>query len=297
VRPYSWRTGESAGIVQKIHGAGKYAFEARPEAHGQQVDLYQSRRGGCDAIPLVLNARIAYAHPGGTTMKNVCVILVAGGVGTRMQTAIPKQFLHLNKKEVARHSFDLFAALPEIKEIVVVCAEAYRHIFDTKKENVKVSFAQPGERRQDSVYNGLQAMTTECPFVCIHDAARQFITQEIVQRVLDAAREHGAAVAGMPLKFTIKECSASKLVQKTPDRSCLWEIQTPQAIETNLLKQGFAHAHKHNLTVTDDVSLIELLGLPVKVVPGCYRNIKITTPDDLAFSELLLKDEKHDSRL
>lgn len=223
-------------------------------------------------------------------MKDVCVILVAGGVGTRMQSATPKQFLHLNNKEIARHSFDLFAALPEVKEIVIVCAQPYRHIFDAKKD-VKVSFANPGDRRQDSVYNGLQAMTTECPFVCIHDAARPFITAEIVKLVLDAAREHGAAVAGMPLKFTIKECNQSQLVQNTPDRSCLWEIQTPQAIRTTLLKQGFAHAHKHNLTVTDDVSLIELLGLPVKVVPGCYRNIKITTPDDLAFSELLLRKD------
>jgi 2-C-methyl-D-erythritol 4-phosphate cytidylyltransferase len=221
-------------------------------------------------------------------ISDVCVILLAGGVGSRMNSSIPKQFLSIKNKQVAKHSFDLFLSLPEVKEIVVVCALEYRSIFEGKHSQI-LSFALPGERRQDSLYNGLQAVKSDSPILCIHDSARPFITIPLVRRVLEAGRQHGAATAGMPVKFTLKECDGDQLVKQTPNRSHFWEIQTPQVVQSHLLKQGFEHVNRHNLTVTDDVSLIEHLGLPVKVVEGCYKNFKITTPDDLALSEFLLK--------
>lgn len=214
------------------------------------------------------------------------IILLAGGIGTRMHSSIPKQFMMLKGKPIARHSFDLLIAMPEVSEIVVVCAPEYQHFF--KSPYPKLTFASPGERRQDSVYNGLQAISSDCTLIGIHDAARPCLTLSMMQNVLQAASKHGAATVGMPVKFTIKECDGHHFVKQTPDRSRLWEIQTPQAIQSHLLRKGFQHVHHNNALVTDDVSIVELLGLPVKVVEGSYKNLKVTTPEDLVIAESFL---------
>lgn len=220
--------------------------------------------------------------------NSTAVILLAGGIGSRMGSSIPKQFLMLQNKPIVMHSFDLFISMPEVTEIVVVCLPEYRHLFSNVTPGINLSFASPGNRRQDSVYNGLQTIKSPCSLVCIHDAARPFITDALVRRVIGAAAQHGAAAASMPLSFTIKETDSQQLVASTPDRSRYCEIQTPQVIQRDILKQGFAYALQHNLSVTDDVSLVEQLKLPVKLVEGAYANLKITTQDDLAFSEYLL---------
>lgn len=139
------------------------------------------------------------------------------------------------------------------------------------------------------MYNGLQALDSSCALVCTHDAARPFITQTLVRHVVAAAEVHGAATAAVPLKFTVKECCGQQLVTATPDRSRIWEIHTPQVVKYTLLQQGFLHANSNNIAVTDDVSLVELIKHPVKVVEGSYKNIKITTKDDLSLSEYLLE--------
>jgi len=212
-------------------------------------------------------------------MKKVSVILLAGGVGSRMGSAIPKQFLPLGGKPIARHSFDVFHSLPEISEIVVVCDPQYQFIFENS------TFASPGERRQDSVFNGLQAVSKDTEYICVHDSARPMINPEMVQRVIQAAEEHGAATVGMPIKFTVKESDGKGFVTNTPDRSRMWEVQTPQVIRHDLLIEGFHRVNRENLTVTDDVSVVELLGHPVKLVKGNYRNIKLTTLEDFTFLE------------
>lgn len=219
--------------------------------------------------------------------KFISAILLAGGLGTRMQASTPKQFLTLKGKPVARHSFDLFLAMPEIHEIIVVCEPEYRHLFQEENPSKKIAFASPGSRRQDSVYNGLNAIS-KSDFVCIHDSARPFIDRELVVRALNGAVDHGAATVGMPVKFTVKQSDGKDLVHNTPDRSLLWEIQTPQVVDFQLLHKGFQFAIENNLTVTDDVSLVELLKKTVKLVEGCARNIKITVPADLKFATYLL---------
>lgn len=213
------------------------------------------------------------------------VILLCGGQGTRMQSKLPKQFLKINEKMIALYSFDVFKQMPEVAEIVVVCEPDYQHYFSLNDLSIPLHFAPPGMRRQDSVYNGLQALRAKAPFTCVHDSARPFITPPIVRRVMHAAEEVGAASAGMPLKFTIKKHHGNHLVEETPDRSKYWEIQTPQIMRTDLLKKGFELIKQTNLEVTDDVSLVEALGLPVKLVAGCYTNFKITTPDDLELAK------------
>lgn len=216
------------------------------------------------------------------------VILLAGGLGTRMQAAIPKQFLLLQNKPIALYSFDLFLTLPEVDEIVVVCDPAYRHLFSSN--NLKISFADPGERRQDSVWNGFNKSNADFDWICIHDSARPFITSSLVLSAIEAAKEQGAAALGMPLKFTVKECNEQGWVKNTPSRDRLWEIQTPQVIRRDLLQKGFQLAQELNATVTDDLSLVELFSNPVRIVKGSYENIKITTPEDLIIAESILRN-------
>lgn len=222
--------------------------------------------------------------------KDIGVILLAGGVGTRMGSETPKQFLLLKGKPIARYSFDLLTRTPGVAEVVVVCAAAYRHFFENIESSIPLTFALPGILRQDSVYNGLQAIKSNCSLICVHDAARPCISLPLIQRVTDAARAHGAATTGIPVKFTVKKSNPEGFVDHTPDRSLIWEIQTPQVIRKDWLVEGFSHAKHHQLTVTDDVSLVELLKYPVKLVEGCYRNIKITTPDDLLMTEQLMQE-------
>jgi 2-C-methyl-D-erythritol 4-phosphate cytidylyltransferase len=217
-------------------------------------------------------------------MDKLSVILLCGGKGTRMKSDIPKQFLSLNKKPVACYSFDVFKSMPEVAEIVIVSDTLYRHHFP-----LDIPFALPGERRQDSVFNGLKALQKNSRMICVHDSARPFIDQALVRRVIQAAEEHGAATAAMPVKFTLKEHDGNCLVKNTPDRSKYWEIQTPQIIRSDRFVEGFEFVNKNHLTVTDDVSIVESLGYPVKLVEGCYANLKITTPEDLALAEFLVK--------
>jgi 2-C-methyl-D-erythritol 4-phosphate cytidylyltransferase len=215
-------------------------------------------------------------------------ILVAGGLGVRMQAPIPKQFLDLQGKPIALYSFELFCSLPEIDELIVVCGEQYQSLFQQTSLRCKpVRFAAPGERRQDSVYNGLAATAPDSEYICIHDAARPFIDAQLVQNVLAAGKQCGAATLGLPLKFTIKECSADNMVQTTPERSKMWEIQTPQVIRKSILQEGFNYVYSRGVTVTDDVLLAELLGHPVRMVEGAEKNIKITTPHDLLLAQKL----------
>ena len=158
-------------------------------------------------------------------MKNhsVSALLVAGGVGSRMQASMPKQFMLLQQKPIARHSFDLFLEMPEIHEIIVVCDPQYREYFQVSRPNKRIAFAMPGARRQDSVYNGLQEVSNPDSLVCIHDSARPLIDRQLVLRVLNAAAEVGAATVGMPVKFTVKESDSNDFVARTPDRSLVWE--------------------------------------------------------------------------
>lgn len=222
--------------------------------------------------------------------KSVSVILLAGGIGKRMNHPIPKQYLNLHHKPIARYSFELFLSLPEIAELIIVCVPDARHYFHLPESSIPILFADPGPRRQDSVWNGLQAISSSSELVCIHDSARPFIDKLLVKRVLEAGYLHGAATVGMPVKFTLKEHDGSCMVKQTLNRSHIWEIQTPQVIRIPLIKQGFHHAQKHEITVTDDVSLVELLNHPVKLVEGSHMNIKITSPEDLLVAEGLLKD-------
>lgn len=211
-------------------------------------------------------------------MKPISLILLAGGSGKRMGSTIPKVFLPLKNRAVILHSFELFSSMKEISEIVVVCPKAYHSYFPPT-----TLFATPGKERQDSVESGFKHTTGE--IILIHDGARPFITKEDVLKLLEEGIPVGAATLGTPSKNTIKQIDQHSLVEKTLDRSTLYEMHTPQLLKRELLKAGLAAAKKEKLT--DDVALAERLGHPVKIVAGSSHNIKITHPIDLKLAEIL----------
>ncbi len=197
-----------------------------------------------------------------------------------------------------------------ISNIVIVLDESYRDEYDhLLKEDSRITWADPGQERQDSVFNGLNKIPDDCSLVAVHDSARPLVTPLEVMNVLKDAKQYGASVLGVPMKATVKESEDGKFVLRTITRSRLWEIHTPQVstkalflkgfLFTSLLNSfdysitlliGFDKVKRENLEVTDDVSVIEALGLPVKLTLGEYTNIKLTTPDDLQIAEQVLRE-------
>lgn len=219
-------------------------------------------------------------------MRNITVILLAGGFGSRFGGETPKQFLTLHNKPVIFHSLDIFSTMPEVLEVIIVADKKYHGMF---KNYPNISFAEPGQRRQDSLYNGLQKVSKSSSWICVHDAARPLITKSLVEELFLEGKKVGAATLGIPSKATIKEALKQKIISKTLNRDTLWEIQTPQFMSKDLLIEGFKIANEKNITVTDDVSLVELLSHPVKIVDGSSKNIKITVKEDFVVAEALYK--------
>jgi 2-C-methyl-D-erythritol 4-phosphate cytidylyltransferase len=199
-----------------------------------------------------------------------------------MRASIPKQFLSLCGKPVALYSFDLLRSLEIIDELIVVCEAKYYPLFPGAR------FAPPGARRQDSVKNGLQALSARTDLVCIHDSARPFVTRESCLNLIAAGLAVGAAALAVPVVNTIKEADSLGYVKRTLDRATLWELHTPQIALLHLLQRGFSLADAQGLTVTDDAALVELTGHPVKLVQDAHSNCKLTVPEDWEAAERLL---------
>ena len=218
-------------------------------------------------------------------------IILAAGAGRRLGARVSKPLVKINNKPLINYSLCAFNRHPGIDEIIVVCSA------QNKKQIIKVikncsfkkikGFVIGGPRRQDSVYNGLKKVGKKSDWVLIHDSARPFIDQGAISRVIQEAKKTGAAILGVPVKATIKSASAGGLVNKTVDRSSLWEIQTPQVFKKGLIDKAYEKYAEEN--VTDDASLVEKLGKKVKIVEGCSENIKITTGVDLCFAQLIAK--------
>ena len=230
-------------------------------------------------------------------MKPICTaVIVAAGKGKRMGTEISKQFLPLNGKEILAHAVEKFEKAENIRDIVLVTGlESVQDVKDMTEEYgwIKVvSVVAGGKERYDSVWNGLQEVSEDTNIVLIHDGVRPFVTEEILNDSICTAMEMGGCVAGVPAKDTIKVCNAENIAIDTPDRSTLWQIQTPQTFRKELILKAYAKAKEDGFTGTDDASLAEYSGFPVKVIMGSYRNIKITTKEDLLIGEAFLKEEQ-----
>ena len=223
--------------------------------------------------------------------NSVTLVLLAGGVGKRMGANMPKQYLPLLDVPIAVYSLRKFATMREIGEIVVVCNEEYDDVFTSEKISKPLVIARPGAERQDSVYNGITKARKETKLLAIHDSARPLTDLEDARRCFEDGAKFGAAVLAVKCKATIKQANKDGSIDKTLDRSLLWEMQTPQVIEPNLLKEGFQYVKENGLEVTDDVSVVEHLGKRVQITEGSYYNIKVTTPEDMFIAERLLNEE------
>ncbi len=219
----------------------------------------------------------------------ISAILLSGGLGKRMLAKKPKQYLCLKEKPIIIHALEALLTYPLWSEIAIVCEEQYQSLFIPYQNQVKLRFALPGKERQDSVFSGLEALSPKTNLICIHDGARPLLLEKDLLSVINEARKRGAAALAVPIKTTIKECDQNQIVQRTLDRSFLWEVQTPQVLLYSLAKEGYQKITAQHKIATDDVSLAEFLGHPVHLVLGSYSNIKITSPEDLLLAELLLK--------
>lgn len=227
--------------------------------------------------------------------KNTAIVLAAGQ-GKRMGTAVYKQFLHIQGKPVLYYALKCFQESEHIDEIILVTGEA--DVSYCKKEIVvKYSFHKVvcitpgGNERYESVYQGLKKCQG-CDYVIIHDGSRPFVSEAIIQRTLESAKKFRASVAAMPVKDTIKIADEHGFIETTPSRSRVWSIQTPQVFEYRLVQKAYDMMMKNPTDeITDDAMVVEtMLGSQVYLAEGSYRNIKITTPEDLEIAELFVKN-------
>lgn len=232
-------------------------------------------------------------------MSYCVAIVLAAGQGRRMGSKVAKQFLEIRERPVLYYSLKQFED-SFIDEVVLVARE--NDISFCRDEVVnkygfhKVkSIVAGGKERYHSVYQGLCAIK-ECDYVFIHDGARPFIDQDILHRNLSEVKIHDACVTGMPVKDTIKKRSIDYFVEETPARELLWQIQTPQTFSFPIIRNAYAKflQDEENNTaqyeVTDDAMVAEIFGgISVKLVEGSYRNVKITTPEDLILAEAFVK--------
>lgn len=221
-------------------------------------------------------------------------MILAAGQSRRMRSGINKQYLYLGTKPVLYHSLATLLGCHEISGVVLVIAAGEedlcrQEVLEPYGFASRVSIVIGGKLRQDSVYCGLAGLPSSTELVVVHDGARPMLRTIDVLNSLVAARECGAAVVGVPVKDTIKVVDTKGMVVETPPREQLWSVQTPQAFTFELLVQAHRQALASGFRGTDDASLVEWLGHPVKIVPGTYSNIKVTTPEDLVVARELLR--------
>lgn len=223
-------------------------------------------------------------------MKSTAIIL-AGGRGSRMGGETPKQYLPINNVPLICYTIKAFEE-SIVNEIVIV-ADDIQYMSDNiirKYGFSKVlTIVKGGKERYDSVYNGLKAIENS-DIVLVHDGARPLVNAEIIEKSVEEALRYGACVAGVRVKDTIKICDDNNFTVDTPDRKTLWAMQTPQTFKYSIIREAYEMQHKmQDDTVTDDACVVErFMKCPVHIFEGDYRNIKVTTPEDMELASLWL---------
>jgi 2-C-methyl-D-erythritol 4-phosphate cytidylyltransferase len=217
------------------------------------------------------------------------VIVVAAGLGRRLKSKLPKALVLLKGKPLIAYSLKVFEAHPDIDGVVVVGAQGFLSQFIRLTKSFKKVRAVVigGALRSDSVKCGLEELSPDTKIVLVHDAARPFVDAAMIDRLIASLKKNKAAIVGVPVKFTVKKVDRRSLdIKETPARDLLWEAQTPQGFHKDILVK--AHAKRSKEEATDDAILVERLGGKVKMVLGDYRNIKVTTPEDIILAKQLL---------
>lgn len=224
-----------------------------------------------------------------------CAIIVAGGMGQRMGSAVPKQFLQLGTKPIIAWSIETFITSQVIDTIIIAIHPDYKQqlkeVINHYFPNFNIIITNGGQTRQQSCYNALNAYGFEAnDIVLIHDAARPFITHTMMQQCIEATQQHGACGIYVPVKETIAKLNNSTIVEVLP-RQTLFAAQTPQCFRYSIILDAHKKAGERNITnATDDVSLVLMAGYTVKAITGdFYTNIKITTNEDYELAKLLIE--------
>lgn len=222
-------------------------------------------------------------------------IVLAAGQGKRMHSKIQKQFLEIGGKPILYYSMECFQKSPLIQDIILVTGEdmisyCQSEIVEKYGFTKVCKVTAGGKERYDSVYAGLLCCQ-DTDYVYIHDGARPFVTEEMIQRGYEAVKRTNACVMGMPSKDTVKLADPSGYIKETPDRKIVWNIQTPQIFSYELIRSAYESIRQKDMSnVTDDAMVVEQeTGAKILLVEGSYRNIKITTPEDMAVAEAFLR--------
>lgn len=221
-------------------------------------------------------------------------IILAAGQGKRMNSNVPKQYLILEEKPILYYTILQFEMSDAIDEIVLVVGQdetdyCKKNIIEEYNFSKVVKIVQGGKERYHSVYNALN-MINDSNYVLIHDGARPFVNQRMIQNIVESVKENKACIIGVPVKDTIKIVDKEGFVGTTPARETMWSIQTPQAFDYKLIKQAYDKIMpQKDISVTDDAMVLELtMKYPIKIVEGDYKNIKITTPEDIEIAQQFL---------
>jgi 2-C-methyl-D-erythritol 4-phosphate cytidylyltransferase len=220
-------------------------------------------------------------------------IIVAAGAGTRMGPGADKLFLEIAGAPVIAHTWRRFEEAACIDEIILVIRPERQADFEAIA--AKAGFRKPfrfaagGAERQDSVWNGLEALGAGAEIVAIHDGARPCTSAELIAATVQAAREHGAAVAAQRVTDTIKESDDGRVIARHLERSRLWAVQTPQTFRVEVIRRALAEVRRRGLRVTDDTAACEWIGQPVRLVESAAPNPKLTAPQDVACVARLLE--------
>lgn len=210
----------------------------------------------------------------------------------RMGSDIPKPFLKVGDRLILEHTISRFLEVPELTEVIIATSKDHipdiHSMFKRIPGDVILKVVEGGSERQFSIYNALREISEEATLVAVHDAVRPFIRPALIIECCNMAKEFGGAVLGVPAKDTIKQVNEENVIKATPDRSFLWQAQTPQVFQKELLIRAYESALKENFIGTDDASLVERIGGKVQMVEGDRENLKITYPVDLKIAELIL---------
>ena len=220
-------------------------------------------------------------------------ILVAAGKGARMGPGVEKLFLEVVGRPVVAHTWQRFNDAKCVDQVILVVRDGMQS--ELAALAAKYGLRKPhrfvigGAERQDSVWNGLEALLPGTEIVAIQDAARPCTSEALIAATIEAARETGAAVAAQALTDTIKESADGMLIDRTVDRSRLWAVQTPQTFRVEVIRGALAEVRRQKMIVTDDTAACELIRQPVRLVASAAPNPKVTVPGDLPFIETLLR--------
>ncbi len=228
-------------------------------------------------------------------MEKKAVIIPAAGSGIRLGSDIPKPFLDLKGKTILQRSIECFLEVEGLVQVIVASSKNYLKVCgeicdEVISEDVSFQVIEGGKERQHSISNAISLLSSDVVLVAIHDAVRPFVKRHYIEECFNIAAECGGAVLGIPAKDTIKRVSSKILIEETPHREHLWQAQTPQVFKKELLQKAYQNALQSNFVGTDDSSLVERIGVTIKMVEGDRRNLKITYPIDLKVAELIISE-------